>query len=131
MKTLNRIIVIDDDLVNNMICRQTIKKTDPELEVKTFDIPEKGFEFIENEYPSCCVETTSILFLDINMPSWTGWEFLEYFEKLDEKVKKMFKIYMLSSSIDVLDEERAFNNKNVVDYLRKPLLKGTLMKILH
>lgn len=130
MKLPISIMVIDDDLVNNMICRQTIKSTKLDLVTLTFNIPEKGFGYIQNEYTTSENEHITILFLDINMPSWSGWDFLDNFENLDEKIKMQFKIYMLSSSVDLKDKERAHNDKNVVDYLVKPLNKTTLLQIL-
>jgi response regulator RpfG family c-di-GMP phosphodiesterase len=130
MKSPIRIIVIDDDLINNMICRQTIKSTNPDLETLTFNIPEKGFEYVEKEYTAIDKEQFTILFLDINMPTWSGWEFLDNFDNLDVKIKEQIKIYMLSSSVDLKDMERAQNNKNVVDYLVKPLKKTTFLEIL-
>src|SRR5262249_43823969 len=102
-----RFIVIDDDLNNNLICRIAIKGIAGDAEVLTFNIPEKGFEFIVSSYSKTGVEMPTALFLDINMPTWTGWDFLENFEKLDENIQKQIKIYMLSSSIDPKDRERS------------------------
>ncbi|HYV94397.1 MAG TPA: response regulator [Chitinophagales bacterium] len=121
MKTPSRFIVIDDDSVSNMLCRLTIKKTEHQLEIETFDIPEKGFEYIMSEYSKTGNDTPTVLFLDINMPTWTGWEFLENYDKLDEKIKRQIKIYMLSSSVDPKDKERARDDRNVVDYIVKPV----------
>ena len=99
------------------------------VEVLTFQIPEKGFEFIENEYSKEYVESITILFLDINMPTWSGWAFLENFEHLASEIKKQIRIYMLSSSVDQKDMERALNNGNVCDYIKKPLNKNKLLEL--
>ncbi|MEO8087976.1 MAG: hypothetical protein ABI763_14220 [Bacteroidota bacterium] len=64
------------------------------------------------------MEGLAILFLDINMP---GWDFLDNFDNLTEKIKNKIIIYMLSSSIDPSDKQKALENKNVVRYLEKPL----------
>src|SRR5665647_576992 len=112
MKTPIRFIVIDDDLVNNLVCRIVIKSAGSQLEIQTFINPETGFGYIEKEYADNENEMPTVLFLDINMPTWSGWEFLENFEKLGEKIKKQIKIYMLSSSIDTKDMERARSNPN-------------------
>ena len=52
------------------------------------------------------------------------------FEKLDEKIKKRFKLYILSSSIDNDDKLRALENKNVVDYIEKPLTEEKVFSML-
>lgn len=41
-----------------------------------------------------------ILFLDVNMPTMTGWEFLDNFILIPEEVKTLFHIYILSSAIE-------------------------------
>lgn len=121
MNNPERFIVIDDDLANNMVCRFVINGTAGELEIQTFLAAEKGFEFIVKEYANNENEISTVLFLDINMPAWSGWDFLENFDKLDERIKKQIKIYMLSSSVDIKDIERAKSNPNVIDYIVKPL----------
>ena len=50
-----------------------------------------------------------------------AWEFLDRFDQLDEDLKKRVRIYILSSSVDKRDMERAQANRNVVYYLIKPL----------
>jgi two-component SAPR family response regulator len=129
MEKLSHFIIVDDDTINNTLCSVIIRKIIVDAEIKTFNMPEEGFNYILNQC-SCNNETT-ILFLDINMPGWTGWMFLEHFEELDEKIKKEIKIYMLSSSVDPQDMERAKAHKNVVDFVVKPLTKSKVLDILH
>jgi len=130
MKTPTRFIVIDDDLVSNLVCRIVIKSAVDKLEIQTFVDPETGFGYIQKEYADNKNRMGTILLLDINMPTWTGWEFLENFEKLDEKIKKQIKIYMLSSSVDTKDIERARSNPNVMDYIIKPLTTKVVSQII-
>lgn len=126
MDKSTRFVVIDDDALNNKICRACIEKLFKEATVTTFTDPKLGFEHIEEEYSSDSHSDTGILFLDINMPTMTSWEFLDLFDMLDEKIKSRVKIYILSSSVDKRDMERAQANKNVVYYLIKPLTKETI-----
>ncbi|MBC7553822.1 MAG: response regulator [Taibaiella sp.] len=131
MDKSTRFVVIDDDALNNKICRACIEKLYKDTPVATFIDPKAGFEHIESEYSSAAHDDNCILFLDINMPTMTGWEFLDLFDKLDEKIKNRVKIYILSSSVDKRDMERAQANKNVVYYLIKPLTKETIALITY
>jgi len=99
------------------------------MEVKTFTHPGKGFEFISSGFSEYTGES-SIIFLDLNMPVMTGWEFLEHFEELDETIKKKVGIYILTTSQDPRDRKRATANKNVLDYIIKPITKKTILDIL-
>lgn len=122
-------ILFDDDPVNNTLCHITIKNTLKGAKIKTFTIPEKGFQYISNESNAIQNENT-IIFLDINMKGMTCWEFLERFEILEEKVKSKYKIFILSASLSSSDKNRAIENKNVVDFIEKPLTKEKISKII-
>ncbi|APS37958.1 MULTISPECIES: response regulator [Salegentibacter] len=62
-----------------------------------------------------------IIFLDINMPVMDGWEFLNEFIKIKNNFEKKITLYVVSSSIDPRDLERAKSINLVTDYLIKPI----------
>jgi len=115
MNTDLKYIAVDDDEFNNLLCSMIIEDTLGEVDIRTFTKPEEGLLFIEN------VKSPSVLFLDINMPTLSGWEFLEEYEKFNEEVKMNLSIYILSSSLDRRDKERANRNKYVKGFISKPL----------
>src|ERR1700760_441110 len=107
MNVSTRFIVIDDDEFNNKICSVTLEKIDKDANIKTFLSPVEGFAHIVTEFSRKDHNDNAVLFLDINMPVMNGWEFLERFETLDATIKKRVKIYILSSSVDKRDIEKA------------------------
>jgi len=125
-----RFIAIDDDPVNNMICKLTIEMVANKPEIITFTKPQEGFDYIINQYASPEDQNPTVLLLDLNMPVMSGWEFLERFDNLKEDVKKRFSIYILSSSVDPRDKQRSYANKNVQAFLVKPLVKDNVVEIL-
>ena len=132
MSNTAKFIVIDDDPLNNTICRLTIKKALGNVDVKTFTNPLLGLDYIDSEYsePSEDKKDT-VLFLDINMPELDGWQFLERYEHFNFYVKNNIQVYILSSSVDERDIEKANNNKNIVRYLSKPITKETVLSIMN
>ncbi|WP_300433861.1 response regulator [Christiangramia sp.] len=62
-----------------------------------------------------------IIFLDLNMPIMDGWEFLNEFIKIKNSLHKKITLYVVSSSIDPRDLERAKSFNLVTDYLIKPI----------
>ena len=62
-----------------------------------------------------------IIFLDLNMPVMDGWEFLNEFIKIKNNLHKKITLYVVSSSIDHRDLERAKSINMVTDYLIKPI----------
>jgi CheY-like chemotaxis protein len=123
-------LIIDDDPVNNAVCQLTIKTSLKDSKVKTFTIPEKGFEYIANSSQANKNGLVTIILLDINMPTMTGWEFLNRFEQLDQMIKGQYKIYILSSSVNDKDKERAYANRLVTDYIVKPLSREIIFSIV-
>lgn len=123
-----RYMVVDDDNTNNMICKFNIKRFDEEADIKIFSMPEEALAFIEEEYYSNSEEQPTILFLDVNMPTMTGWEFLDAFMEFDKFVKNQFTIYILSSSIEDFTE-KAENYTIIQAFLSKPLNINNLEEV--
>jgi CheY-like chemotaxis protein len=113
-------IVADDDAINNMMCRFCIKRHFPDAVINTFEKPEAALEMISREY-AVNEERRTMLFLDINMPTMTAWQFLDEFAKLDEAIQQQIAIHILSSSVDAADRQKAADHPLVRSYLSKPL----------
>jgi CheY-like chemotaxis protein len=122
-------ILVDDDYVSNLIGKKIITKVFPHADVQTFLEPAEALIYIQSAY-SGGEANDAILLLDINMPVLSGWDFLDAFEKFDNRIKERVKIYMLSSSVAPHDKDRAAANKNVSGYLEKPLSKEVILAIL-
>jgi response regulator RpfG family c-di-GMP phosphodiesterase len=127
MSTIRNYILVDDDPFNNIISNMEIEAALGEVNVTTFEIPEDGLVFIQHEYIKNLIPT--VLFLDINMPSLSGWQFLEKFEKFSEELKFKISIYILSSSIDPRDMDKAKANKYIRGYIAKPLESNVILSI--
>ena len=120
-----KFVMVDDDEFNNLIYGMVIEDTLGNVDMQSFTEPEEGLAYIQN------VQDPTILFLDINMPTLTGWEFLEQYEKFSEEVKEKIKIFILSSSVDYRDQDKAAENKYVRGFLSKPLESQTVISIVN
>lgn len=130
MKTPDRFIVVDDDPINNIICKAVIRNSYAEMDVLIFEYPEKALKYIENEYSNTETNISTILLLDINMPIISGWQFLERYNHFSNTLKNNFSIYILSSSISESDKDLAANNTQVKGYLEKPFMTEKLTRII-
>ncbi|NEN24391.1 response regulator [Cryomorpha ignava] len=124
-----RFLLVDDDPNYNFINKVLLKRSFNEVHIDDFTVPEEGLEFIKSETSPNSPNGKTILLLDINMPIISGWEFLKAFELFDASIKDQYNIYILSSSIDPSDMNRANSNPRVIDFLEKPLNKEILLKI--
>ncbi len=77
----------------------------------------------QNLYPD-------LIFLDINMPGMNGWEFLDEYSRLDEKVKTGTKIIMLTTSDSPDDKLKAKQMNIACDFRTKPLTKKMLEELV-
>ena len=129
MKLPKRFLVVDDDRTNNLICEFALRRFSKEADIKTFLDPQAALQYITYSYNDASAQTPTVLFLDINMPVLTGWDFLAIFKDYSEAVRQQFAIYILTSSIDDRDLERAELNPLVTSLLRKPLSTATITEI--
>ncbi len=118
----NRVWLIDDDSVNNMIHEIFFKDFFPNIVVRSFEEADVAYEELKGLIASR--ETKLIpdfIFLDINMPVMNGWDFLDEFHDNMFFMTQEIKMVMLTSSIDTVDYNRALQFPSVVGYLIKPL----------
>jgi response regulator RpfG family c-di-GMP phosphodiesterase len=121
MKMTTNFIIIDDDPAVNFVDVKIISRAYKAADVKIFILPEDALKYIGHYQDNGTALKETIVFLDINMPTMNGWEFLERYEKFSKKVTDAIRVFILSSSIDLKDKIRAMENKNVVDFLERPL----------
>ncbi|MDR9457644.1 MAG: response regulator [Salegentibacter sp.] len=117
MKQPCRYLIVDDDKTSNLICDFIIQRFDKEAQRSLFTSPEEALDFISKKGNIDCV---TVLLLDINMPTMTGFEFLREFDKLKREIKDQCKVYMLTSSIEDFSS-KAEEFPMVIKYFSKPL----------
>ena len=127
--SIKKFLLIDDDPLNNYLTKRVIKKVFQDAEIIEFKEPEIALTHLENNYLNNIVNEKIIVFLDINMPTMSGWEFLLKFEKYNETIKNQFDIFMFSSSINPADINRAKQDPMVIDFIEKPLEIEKLIKL--
>ncbi len=125
MKKINTVCIVDDDDVYQFTVKYEIERTHLVDQIKSFSDGEQAIQFLKQVAHSPAL-LPDILFLDINMPIMDGWDFLEEFAQLNPSLDKKVIIYMVSSSINQKDIERAKKINEVTDYLIKPVTRDKL-----
>ena len=123
-------LVVDDDSTSNLLCKLIIKKFDGKAIIASYLKPEEALEYIIEKYSKTNKPIPTILFLDVNMPTMTGFEFLDRFLKFSTEVQQQFTVYILSSSLEDFSSQR---NKYpfIADFLSKPLMISHLKEVHH
>ena len=114
-----RIFLIDDDEVFNYLHESVIRHIFPVAEISIFKSGEEMLNFIKKSGSS--FTAPDWIFLDIRMPDMDGFTLLEELELSYRPQFSETKIYMLSSTLDERDLNKARSYSLVTDFLGKPL----------
>jgi CheY-like chemotaxis protein len=113
------IFIVDDDPVHNLITTQLLNNLQFNEEVVIFN---NGKEVLGSIAQG---NLPRVILLDINMPIMNGWEFLEVYHNF----KNMAEVYILTSSSNHIDLERADEFECIRGYYTKPINKETIKSI--
>ena len=112
--------IIDDDTIYQFILTSIINKNKLAENILSFSDGEKAIQyFMDNKTNS--EKIPDILFLDVNMPIMDGWMFIEEYARIKKEIIKKTAIFMLSSSVNPIDIERAGEISEISDYIIKPI----------
>ncbi len=128
MSSIKKICVIDDDDTYSFLIKAQIRKKFPDMDWLNFEDGNDAIDYLNNNLH--IDQIPDIIFLDINMKLMDGWEFLEEFIELKNTLPKKIRIYVVSSSINPHDVEKAKSYSDVTDYIVKPIPEEQLLEIL-
>lgn len=129
MKTIDSLYLIDDDDIFQFLAQRTIEETKIVSQIKIFSNGKEAIDFIDKAIANL-EPMPEVILLDLSMPVMDGWGFLENFLLLKPKIGKKIYIYILSSSINPSDIERAQAINDVTDYVVKPITKDKFIALI-
>ena len=124
-----KILIIDDDEINNLICSKVINDYSPNFIVDSVTSGSKGLDYLNNVLRNSKEELPDIIFLDINMPAMNGWDFIREYRKINSHMNKEIKLFVLTSSQYYQDSELADQYMEVQKLITKPLTSEILNEI--
>lgn len=119
--TVNTLFLIDDDEIYLFTMKRMIEKNNLVNNVHEFKNGFDAIEFLNKVAINNHVLLPDIIFLDINMPVMDGWSFMDVFSLLKPKLSKKIEVYMISSSINQSDIDRAKSITDISDFIVKPI----------
>lgn len=108
--------IVDDDAVSRFLTRKILEiRSNQTLDIIEFSGGKEAIKAVDQlrSLPP------DVIFIDIDMPHFSGWDFLDYLEETGKL--KTSRIAMLASSGEHMDSNRVLSYHRVNTYFQKPL----------
>lgn len=122
------VLLVDDNEIDNFINEKVMSSTGFANDVVVKLSADDALSYLR-EVQDDDSRIPDLIFLDLNMPGKDGFDFLEEYEAIGDKVRSKTRIIVLSSSISPEDINRASTNPHVQKYINKPLSEKYLEAI--
>jgi CheY-like chemotaxis protein len=128
---INQVLCVDDDDITLLLNKLVIKKAEFSTDIVTAINGKDALDFYESIVSKGEISIyPEFIFLDINMPILSGWEFLDRFLISYYSHFPNTRVVILSSSVNPEDYEKARQYDIVIDFYSKPLSKDQLEKLM-
>ena len=129
-KKIGNVCIIDDDIIYQFLAKEEIEYTNMVERIMFFNNGDKAIQFLLTTLNNNdTAALPDFIFLDLNMPVMDGWEFLAAYAILKPRLLKNISVYVVSSSTDTRDLERAKAIIEVSDYIIKPVSGNQFQEI--
>lgn len=121
---VHRTMLIDDMDIDQKLYQRVLQRSGLIEEILPFSYADEALEFLRAD----ASRPIDLIFLDINMPRMTGFEFLEMATRELGDTFAHVVIVMLTTSLDPEDRKRAAEYSVVSDFINKPLTVDDVRK---
>ncbi|WP_417608863.1 response regulator [Owenweeksia hongkongensis] len=129
MNSKKHLCIIDDDKIYQFTIKKTLELKQNFGRLSCFDDGLAAINYIKDNLDNQ-TEIPDIILLDIKMPRMNGWDFLEEFLTIKPLIKKELDLFLVTSSIDYRDRERALDYSEISKFRVKPISYKEMEHIL-
>ncbi|MFC5271094.1 response regulator [Adhaeribacter terreus] len=117
---LEKIFIVDDDEISMFLTEAILERLGYQNCVASYLDPVKAFsEILETMLQS--TKGHFLIFLDLNMPIMSGWDFLDKLSAYEETLNGKCHVVILSSAVDGREISRSTQYPLVLNFVPKPL----------
>ena len=122
-----KLVVIDDNPTDHYIMQRLLHNNfNCEQATYTFD-GRLVLDYLEENKDTGSLP--DVIFLDLDMPQLTGWEFLDELETFNADAKKSVQVHIMSSSVRSADVFHSKKYACVNSFMTKPLSRELINKV--
>lgn len=120
--------IIDDSEIDVFMLERVLKNTESVCHFEKFTNGKDALKALQ-ESAVHKAALPKLILLDLNMPICDGWEFLDAAQSIPG-IKKC-RIVVVSSTIDLAEQDRARRHPLVTDFIAKPVTTDCLNDVLY
>lgn len=124
-----KVIIVDDNPIERYCSSRMIINNNFGKKVVEFSLAREAIAYLEENHERHD-QLPEVIFIDLYMPYFSGFEFLEAYDKLPLTLKNKVQVFIVSNTIDNLDITRVCTDPNVVSFVQKPITKELLDRII-
>lgn len=125
MYTLDTILLIDDDSINNFLNRRLLTKMQVADHLLVAESGEEALHLLRQP----AAPQPSLILLDINMPGLNGMDFLKQYQPQRCAQQPGPVVVMLTTSVDISDLQQ-LSQLNIDGFISKPLTEDKISQLL-
>lgn len=118
-------MIIDDDEIHNYLFSKRLINVGFTDDVIEFTKASEALKYLQENIESQ-EKLPDVIFLDLQMPVFDGWDFINDYEGIKARTSKNILLFTLSSSVNPKDLNRSNNSPIVIEYIHKPLMEDEL-----
>lgn len=126
---LKSILLIDDDSITNFLHQHVLMEAKVAQKIEIAETVDEALERLDCAGEEKC-QPPELIFLDLNMPGLTGWEFIDEYKKIKERHSTESVIVILTTSVNPDDNKKASEIKEVAEYRKKPMTTRMVTEIV-
>lgn len=127
MKKIELACIVDDDPIHLFLTKKYVELTNLVERILICRNGKEAYDMLKTLITNS-EKLPEIIFLDLNMPIWDGWQFLDEFTKIP--IEQKITVYILTSSDNSEDIKRAERYNLKGNYLIKPISQQQLKELL-
>jgi len=126
---MRKLVFIDDDPIDHFLMKHILRGKNY-FDTTTYTIyGSLVLDYIE-EHKSEPEKLPDMIFVDLNMPLFSGWDFLKRMEQMRHEISKDIPVFVISSSLRPDDKATSSSYSFVQDFISKPMDSQEIERII-
>ncbi|MBS1523400.1 MAG: response regulator [Bacteroidetes bacterium] len=126
---MRKLVFIDDDPIDHFLMKHILRGKNY-FDTTTYTVyGSLVLDYIE-EHKSEPEKLPDMIFVDLNMPLFSGWDFLKRMEQMQDEISKDIPVFVISSSLRPDDKATSSKYSFVQDFISKPVNSEEIERIV-